>query len=223
MMPADTHIHLVRHGHVHNTEKVFYGRLPRFRLSRKGVRQARETARYFREKPIAAVYSSPMLRARQTARELLGATGLQTMSISRLINEVRSPLEGRPSRDVDALGGRMYTGLAPGFETPQDIVNRSSRFLKRVAERCTGKQALAVTHGDVIFFSLLWALEKPLDASCKGRMDFPGMQRGYPAHGSVTTFRFEREKSAAGRPSVRYWQAGPSNEMCSNYLGASTR
>ena len=44
-MPADTHIHLVRHGHVHNAEKVFYGRLPRFRLSCKGVMQARETAR----------------------------------------------------------------------------------------------------------------------------------------------------------------------------------
>lgn len=218
MISDDTHIHLVRHGHVHNPEKIFYGRLPRFRLSSKGVEQARETARYLKNLPIASIFSSPMLRARQTARELLAATQLDTVSISRLINEVRSPFEGHPSRQVDAYGARMYAALPPGFETPQDIVRRTVRFLKQVARRYPGKQAVAVTHGDVIFFSLLWALEKPLDAACKGRMAFPGMQRGYPDHGSVTTFRFSIEKIAAVKPSVSHWQAGPSN-----YLGASTR
>jgi probable phosphoglycerate mutase len=218
MISDDTYIHFVRHGHVHNPENVFYGRLPRFRLSSVGVAQARKTARYFRDLPIAALFSSPMLRARQTARELLEVTQLDTVSISRLINEVRSPFEGHPSREVDALGARMYAGLPPGFETPQDIVKRTVRFLKQVAKRYPAKQAVAVTHGDVIFFSLLWALEKPLDAASKGRMAFPGMQNGYPAHGSVTTFRFSVEKIAAARPSVSHWQAG-----ASNYLGASTR
>ncbi len=217
-MSDDTHIHFVRHGHVHNPDNVFYGRLPRFRLSSVGVGQASRTARYFRGLSIAAVFSSPMLRARQTARELLEGAQLDTISISRLINEVCSPFEGHPSREVEALGARMYTGLAPGFETPQDIVKRSVRFLKQVSRRYPGKQVVAVTHGDVIFFSLLWALEKPLDAACKGRMDFPGMPHGYPAHGSVTTLRFDREKIASARPSVSHWQAGTSN-----YLGASTR
>lgn len=209
-MPGDTHIHLVRHGHVHNPGNVFYGRLPRFRLSSSGVGQARETACYLNRVPIAAVFSSPMLRARQTARELLAAAPLNTMRISRLINEVCSPFEGRPAREVDRLGGRMYANLAPGFETPQDIVNRTIRFLKRVAAHYTGEQVVAVTHGDVIFFSLRWALKKPLDAASKGRMRFPGMPRGYPGHGSVTTFRFWRA-AAAARPPVSYWEAGPSN------------
>lgn len=209
-MPGDTHIHLVRHGHVHNPEDVFYGRLPRFRLSRKGVGEARKTARYFTDIPIAAVFSSPMLRARQTARELLDATPLNKIKISRLINEVRSPFEGRPSREVDKLGARMYAGLAPSFETPPDIVNRATRFLKRVARDYTGKQVVAVTHGDVIFFNLLWALNKPLDAAYKGRMGFPRMQHGYPGHGSVTTFRFWTEVAMV-RPSASYWEADPVN------------
>ncbi len=210
-MPADTHIHLVRHGDVHNPEKIFYGRLPRYRLSSKGVGQARQTAGKLKRIPIAALYSSPLLRARQTARDLLKATPRNTVRISRLINEVRSPYQGRPFREVDALGARMYAGLAAPFETPTDIVSRAIRFFQRVAGQCPGKQVVAVTHGDVIFFSLLWALERPLDAACKGRMDVPGMKRGYPAHGSVTTFGFGGEQAAAARPSVSHWQAGPAD------------
>ena len=33
MSDAPTVVHLVRHGEVHNPEKVLYGRLPGFRLS----------------------------------------------------------------------------------------------------------------------------------------------------------------------------------------------
>jgi broad specificity phosphatase PhoE len=210
MMTDDSHIHLVRHGHVHNLEKVFYGRLPRFRLSAKGVEQARETARYIKDMPIAAVYSSPLMRARQTARELLGANRLQKVQISRLINEVYSPLQGRPSREVDILGARMYAGLAQPYETPRDIVNRATRFLNRVAGHYPGKQVVAVTHGDVILFSLLGALGKSLDAAYKGRMGFVGMRSGYPAHGSVTTLRIGTE-AAAEKPFVGYWEAEPAN------------
>ena len=38
-------VHLVRHGEVHNPRSVMYGRLPRFRLSAHGVRQAEEAER----------------------------------------------------------------------------------------------------------------------------------------------------------------------------------
>ena len=207
MMTDDSQVHLVRHGHVYNPEKVFYGRLPRFRLSSKGVGQARESARYLKDMPIAAVYSSPLLRARQTARELLGTSQLRTVKVSRLINEVLSPFQGRPSREVDTLGARMYAGLAPQFETPQDIVNRATRFLNRVARQYSGKQVVAVTHGDVILFCMLWALGKPLNAAYKGRMSFMGMRSGYPAHGSVTTFRIGTE-IAVKSPFVGYWEVG---------------
>ena len=85
-MSADTHIHLVRHGHVHNPENLFYGRRPRFRLSSLGVAQARQAARFFANRPLAVVYASPMLRARQTACELLKMSQLSRIKISGLIN-----------------------------------------------------------------------------------------------------------------------------------------
>jgi hypothetical protein len=50
------------------------------------------------------------------------------------------------------------------------------------------------------------ALGKPLDAAYKGRLAFKGMQRGYPGHGSVTSFRFETAADLA-KASVRHWTA----------------
>lgn len=205
-MHTQTHIHLVRHGHVHNPEGVFYGRLPRFRLSGKGIEQARRAGRFVGDKPIAALYSSPLLRARQTARELLAATDRRKIRISRLITEIHSPFEGWPSAEVVALKGKMYAGDSPEFEMPQDIVDRTNRFFRRVANTFEGRHVVAVTHGDVIVFGLLWAKGYALDPACKGRLAPVGIRRGYPAHGSVTTFIFESSLSDS-KPSTSYWEA----------------
>jgi len=39
-------IHFMRHGHVNNPKQVYYGRLPRYRLSQRGLDQADEGAEY---------------------------------------------------------------------------------------------------------------------------------------------------------------------------------
>ena len=57
----------MRHGEVHNPRAIFYGRMPRFRLSEAGRRQAEAAADYLAGAPLAAIYTSPLLRARQTA------------------------------------------------------------------------------------------------------------------------------------------------------------
>src|SRR5947209_20583375 len=65
--PAGTDIYVVRHAHVHNPHDILYGRLPRFRLSELGLEQARKVADFLSGRNIEAIYSSPLLRARQTA------------------------------------------------------------------------------------------------------------------------------------------------------------
>ncbi len=70
-MSPETTVWLVRHGYVHNPNKIIYGRLPRFRLSERGVEEARAAGRMMSEMTLHAAYSSPLLRARQTAREIL--------------------------------------------------------------------------------------------------------------------------------------------------------
>jgi broad specificity phosphatase PhoE len=205
-MSKPTQIHLVRHGHVHNPRQIVYGRLARFRLSAKGINQARTTARFFISKPIQALFSSPLLRARQTANELRHATQQSKIRRSQLINEIYSPFQGRPSAEADALGGDVYSGAAPEFEQPVDIVERTLRFFKRVKKQYPGQHVVAVTHGDVIVFALLWASHRALDPRYKGRLHDVGMRRGYPDHGSVTTFRFDAHRGEDGRPGVIYWE-----------------
>ncbi|MER3395745.1 MAG: hypothetical protein C4318_02730 [Acidimicrobiia bacterium] len=61
---------LVRHGEVYNPSAVVYGKLPGFPLSERGARQARSLGLRLASTGVAAVYSSPLERARQTAQIL---------------------------------------------------------------------------------------------------------------------------------------------------------
>lgn len=67
-MPA-TRLHLVRHGEVHNPARVLYGRLPDYHLSTAGRRMARAAADHVAAaaRPVAALYSSPLERAQESA------------------------------------------------------------------------------------------------------------------------------------------------------------
>jgi broad specificity phosphatase PhoE len=87
-------VHLLRHGEVHNPEGVLYGRLPGFRLSELGERQAQAAADWLAKRDITHLVSSPLERARQTAAPLAAATGLEITVDERLV-EAENKLEGR--------------------------------------------------------------------------------------------------------------------------------
>ncbi|MEK7611505.1 MAG: histidine phosphatase family protein, partial [Patescibacteria group bacterium] len=88
-----TKIYFVRHADVDNPENLLYGRLPGFPLSRLGHVQTGEITDIFTAEKIAAVFSSPQLRCRQTARPIAQAHHLP-VRISRLIQEVGSSFDG---------------------------------------------------------------------------------------------------------------------------------
>src|SRR5512137_923961 len=95
-IPHPTPLHLVRHGEVDNPTGIFYGRLPRYALGTEGRAQAVATARLLADEPVTAIYTSPMLRARQTARAIAREHKGRQVRVSSLLNEVNVPLEGRP-------------------------------------------------------------------------------------------------------------------------------
>src|SRR5690606_23866640 len=67
-VPAER-LHLVRHGEVHNPQRLLYGRLPHYRLSEDGRRMARDAAEYIAEleRPVGALRCSPLERAQESA------------------------------------------------------------------------------------------------------------------------------------------------------------
>lgn len=141
---------LVRHAEVHNPGQILYGRLPRFRLSDLGQQQAESLARFLAPKPIAVVYSSPLLRARQTATTIAVHHPGVTLRQTQLLHEVGSAWQGT-AFSAFASDFNTYDNLcAPGDESADDILRRMLRFLKLVSIRHPAQCIVAVTHGDPI-------------------------------------------------------------------------
>jgi probable phosphoglycerate mutase len=190
-MASPTSIHFVRHGHVHNPKNILYGRLPGFRLSEMGREQAQAAADVLREVPFGVAFSSPQPRARQTAEIILaGRNGLEP-SISPLIDELYTPFEGRPISEMAARQWDIYTGIEPEYEQPADLVARLQQFITGVRQNYAGQPVLAVTHGDLIAFLLLWAKGLPLEPGSKEKLDTLGLGDSYPATASITTLTYQ--------------------------------
>jgi broad specificity phosphatase PhoE len=202
-MNPPTTILLVRHGNVHNPRRILYGRLPRFRLSAQGREEARAAGRFLAGNGVAALYSSPLLRARQTAREIAAFHPGVGLRRSRHLIEVHNAFEGRPGAEVDGLQGDVYTGAGPPYEQPADIASRARAFFNRVRRQHPGRKVAGVTHGDVIVFAMLWARGLDLSPRHKADLHALGFTGGYPATGSLTAFVF-RTDSSRELPEVRY-------------------
>ncbi|MCU1639518.1 MAG: histidine phosphatase family protein [Microbacteriaceae bacterium] len=90
---AATLIHLVRHGEVHNPDGILYGRIPGFHLSELGHRMAIATAEHFADRPITALYASPLERAQESAKDWSERFSLDIATDDRLI-EPHNMFEG---------------------------------------------------------------------------------------------------------------------------------
>jgi broad specificity phosphatase PhoE len=189
-----TTVLLVRHADVHNPDHVFYGRLPRFRISELGERQAAFVRDYLADTPIAAFYSSPMLRARLTARVLAAAhPGVPIRRAVELI-EVRTGWMGAPNASLPARINLYEPPHGPDDETIEQIAARVDRLFRRLARRHAGQTVCCVSHGDpiVVAHALYKGLPLMVDSI---RLDW------YPQKCSVTALRFDE---GAASPTVEY-------------------
>jgi probable phosphoglycerate mutase len=184
-------ISFVRHGQVHNPQEILYGRLPRFRLSEEGRRQAQAAAGYLRAKPFAALFSSPMLRARQTAKIILAATQPDLpLRISTHLNEVYVGVQGRLLHELEAGGWDIYTGFSAPYEQPGDILSRVQKFVAGARRRYPKQHVVAVTHADPILFMMLWARRLPFTR--QGVLQL-GLPDPYPLTGSIASFTYKTD------------------------------
>lgn len=151
-----TTIYFIRHGEVHNPRGIYYGRLPRFRLSQRGREQAAQAAAFLMHKPLDVIYTSPMLRARQTAA-LLRAGRPVPLRVSRLLNEVRSPYDGQLWKVLEDRHYDVYTGSPVEYEQAADVLARMLAFIRRARRQWDGGAVAAVSHGSPLAVLLDWA------------------------------------------------------------------
>ena len=178
----------MRHGHVRNPNNILYGRLPGFHLSDLGVQQARAAADWLAEKPIKAIYSSPMERARQTADLVAERHEGLVPTVDERIHEVRTPYEGRPTEELAAKGWDLYTGNEPPYESPRVVLKRVLEFFEHVVTEHAGESAVAVGHGDILVFPWLHAQGVEPEALMKDRLVEYALPVDYPATASIMSF-----------------------------------
>ncbi len=190
-----TRILLVRHTDVHNPRNIVYGRLPRFGLSDLGREQAAATAAFLRDQRAVALYTSPRLRARQSAEIINRVLACPRATRSNLIDEVLTGYQGQ-SNDILKTEFNFYDRLArPDDETIAAIATRMTRFLETARRRHRGQTVVAVSHADPIMICRTAVLGLPLTIrSLRGRY--------YPAKGSVMEFAYV---DSASQPVVAYF------------------
>lgn len=154
-MPGTTTIWLARHGEVHNPRQVLYGRLPRWRLSSEGQRQAEALGRFLADRPLAAVHTSPMLRARKTAEAIQGYHPELRVRTDRGLMELQTGWQGQPYADLQAIGWDFYANrLGSEDDTLESIRDRMRGWRRRVLRRHRGQEVAGVSHGDPILITL---------------------------------------------------------------------
>ena len=78
----------MRHGEVHNPDKILYGRLPDYHLSEKGRAQAQAVADWLADRDITYVVASPLERAQETAAPIAERHGLPVDTDDELIESI---------------------------------------------------------------------------------------------------------------------------------------
>ncbi|WAL65243.1 histidine phosphatase family protein [Amycolatopsis cynarae] len=160
-----TIVHLLRHGEVHNPDGILYGRLPGFRLSERGRRQALTVAEAVAGHDITHVVASPLERAQETAAPIAAAHRLDVHTDPRLI-EAANDFEGqRVSVGDGALRQprhwpKLRNPFVPSWGEPYlEIAHRMLGAVHRARAAAEGHEALCVSHQLPI-----WTLRRFLEA-----------------------------------------------------------
>ncbi len=164
-----TRFFLIRHAANDHSGHGFAGRTPGIDLNAAGREQARGLASRFGGVPVAAVYSSPLERAMQTAEPIATLLGLPVTSREEFLELDTGDWTGRrfDSLEDDAAFHRFNSlrscSGAPGGELMLQAQARMVAGLEAVRCSHPGQSVVVVSHGDMIRAALAHCLGMPLD------------------------------------------------------------
>ena len=161
---------LIRHGENEfvATHKLA-GRTPGVHLNAKGIEQAAQLVDYLGDQPIAAVYSSPLVRCVETARPLAAALGLPVVEEPAFVEVDYGDWQGADLRELSKLPEwrkvqhTPSTFRFPNGETLREVQNRAVSGIEALRSQHPNTIVAIFAHGDVIRTTLAHYLGVPLD------------------------------------------------------------
>jgi broad specificity phosphatase PhoE len=152
MTATRTVVNVMRHGEVHNPEKILYGRLPDYHLSQRGQAQAEAVAEWLASRDITYVVASPLDRAQETAAPIAARRGLTVATDDELIESLNVFEGQRVSPGDGALRDprnwwHLRNPRTPSWGEPYaHIAARMKRAVYRARAAADGHEAVCVSH-----------------------------------------------------------------------------
>lgn len=161
----------VRHGTTPTTGKLLPGRAKGLHLAPSGVEQAEAVALRIAElgSRVAAIYSSPLERARETAAPIAKALGLKVVTDKDLLECDFGDWTGKKLDDLRKLPAWDHVQRSPSTfrfphgESIREMQSRIEVATARYLASHAGKVVIAVSHADPIKAALADALGVHLD------------------------------------------------------------
>jgi broad specificity phosphatase PhoE len=158
--PDTCWLYLLRHGATENNRADpprLQGRGTDPALSDEGFEQARQTARFLASAPLDVVYSSPLLRARQTAEAIAEPHGLGVQIVDDLTEVDVGDWEGRSWSEIQRTDPEAYQAFMTdatvnpylGGENLQTVLDRAVPAFQRLMETGVGRLIVALAHNVV--------------------------------------------------------------------------
>ncbi|BBX24113.1 histidine phosphatase family protein [Mycolicibacter terrae] len=186
-----TRVHLIRHGEVHNPDRILYGRLPGFRLSDTGRAQAVAAAEMLAGRDIVAVVASPLQRAQETAAPIAARHGLPVETDENLI-ESANIFEGKRVSPGDGAWRNprywwhLRNPLTPTWGEPYaQIADRMATAVDKARSRAAGHEVVCVSHQLPV-----WTVRQHLS----GKKLWHDPRRRQCDVGSVTTLVYDGDR-----------------------------
>jgi broad specificity phosphatase PhoE len=163
---------LARHGQTDDNRPPlrFQGRTDT-PLNDNGRAQAAELAQRLEHEPLEALYTSDLIRARETAEIVGGAIGLEPVVDARFAESDRGEWEGRSFEEVerdDPAGFAAFQRAGEDFRFPggESLREHMDRVIAALADVTQAGRlpALVVCHGGSIRVALCHTDERGLDA-----------------------------------------------------------
>jgi len=149
-----TSVYLVRHGETAwNKEEIFRGRTD-ISLNEIGFREAELVGEYLKGKDIHVIYSSPLLRAMETARRIAQVFNLKVQPLEGITDMSFGKWEGLPLKEVQFRDGELYRQwreephlvTLPGGESLDEVRVRAMAALENVIQYHKGINIVLVSH-----------------------------------------------------------------------------